>query len=43
MSADDGGQVHVILEFFSGIGGMRYAAEAWAELAGEGARDVVRA
>ena len=28
---------HVILEFFSGIGGMRYAAEAWAELARDGA------
>ena len=26
---------HVILEFFSGIGGMRYAAEAWAELEGD--------
>jgi len=26
-----------ILEFFSGIGGMRYAAEAWAELAVESA------
>ena len=28
---------HVILEFFSGIGGMRYAAEAWAKLARDGA------
>jgi site-specific DNA-cytosine methylase len=26
---------HVILEFFSGIGGMRYAAEAWADLASD--------
>jgi tRNA (cytosine38-C5)-methyltransferase len=32
--ADKGENSHVILEFFSGIGGMRYAAEAWADLSG---------
>ena len=30
-----GGQSHVVLEFFSGIGGMRYAVEAWVELASD--------
>jgi len=33
------GEPHVILEFFSGIGGMRYAAQAWAER-GPGERSV---
>ena len=44
VSAADSGQSHVILEFFSGVGGMRYAAECWADLAGnaDAATPVVR-
>lgn len=38
----DGGKSHVIVEFFSGIGGMRFAAESWAA-AGNGRKVLPRA